>query len=338
MNNSVVVYGAYGHTGKFVVAELVRQGFKPILSGRDKNKLADISKQYPNLITQTANINDPQSLDNAFSGASVIVNCAGPYLDTAEPIIESAIRLKIHYIDLTAEQKAVLNVYEKYSEKAKQADLIVIPAVGFYGGLGDLLSTSVTQGWKEVDDIKIYIGLDSWHPTEGTIITGQRNTYQRFELNNGKLHPLEAVNPFNWDFPMPIGIKEMIAVTLSEIVTISKHLNVINLKTFLSKNSIDDIKNEHTPRPKPIDGKNRSSQQFCMQVVATKNRISKTIFAKGQDIYAVTAPLIVEAIKRILSGNFKIVGVTSLGQIFDAADFLKSLSIDDITNSENEEC
>ena len=337
MNNNIAVYGAYGHTGKFIVSQLVQEGFNPILCGRDKEKLLSYSQQYPNLVTKVADTTQPDSLDSAFIDSEIIINCAGPYLDTAEPIIESALRLGKHYIDLSAEQKSVLDIFEKYSDKAEQAKILIIPAAAFYGGLGDLLSTALTYGWNEIEDINIYIGLDSWHPTKGTRLTGQRNHYQRFVYANGQLEPLEAGTSFNWSFPKPIETKEMISVPLTEIITISRHLNVKNINTYISLNSIEDIRNAETPEPKPTDDKNRSSQHFCMQVVATHNKKSRTIIAQGQDIYAVTAPLVVEATRRILKDNIKTNGVTTSGQIFDASEFLKSLSSDDITISSIEE-
>jgi hypothetical protein len=48
--------------------------------------------------------------------------------------------------------------------------------------------------------------------------------------------------------------------------------------------------------------------------------------ARGRDIYAVTAPLAVEAVRRILTGRTRTLGVASAGAAFDAADFLASLS------------
>lgn len=48
--------------------------------------------------------------------------------------------------------------------------------------------------------------------------------------------------------------------------------------------------------------------------------------ARGQDIYAVTAPLVVEAVHRILGGQTRTIGVASAGEIFDAAGFLGALS------------
>ncbi len=337
MKNSIVVYGAYGHTGKFIVSQLLEQGLNPTLCGRDKEKLLSYSQQYPNLETKVADINQPNSLDNAFSGSNIIINCAGPYLDTAEPIIQSALRLSKHYIDLSAEQKSVLDIFEQYSDQAKQAKIIIIPAAAFYGGLGDLLSTALTQDWNVIDEIRIYIGLDSWHPTKGTRLTGKRNHYQRFVLANGQLQPLQTSIPITWSFPKPIETKEMLTVPFSEIITISRHLNVKNINTFISQNSIEDIRNAETPEPKPTDEKNRSSQQFCMEVVALNGNKKRKISAQGRDIYAVTAPLVVEAIKRIIAGNIKSQGVTTMGENFDAADFLKSLSVDDITISQIQE-
>lgn len=337
MENSIAIYGAYGHTGKFITAELQRQGYKLVLSGRDYEKLLQLQQQYPDSAIKVADISDSKSLDEAFSGTKVIINCAGPFLDTAEPIIQSALRLGIHYIDLSAEQKAVLDVFEKFSEKAKSSEISVIPAVAFYGGLADLLSTAITKDWDTIDEINVYIGLDSWHPTKGTRLTGDRNHYTRLTVKDNRLQELQPGAPIQWDFKNPIGIKNVVALPLSEIITISRHLKVNSINTFLSQNSLDDLRNAETPEPKPTDEKNRSSQLFCLEVVATKDNTKRTISAQGQDIYAVTAPLVVETVNRILSGKLKKTGVTTVGEVFDASDFLQSLNEDDITISVIEE-
>ncbi|MGO9778083.1 MAG: NAD(P)H-binding protein [Terracidiphilus sp.] len=97
-NRNVVVFGAYGHTGRFVVAELYKRGWKPILSGRNAAKLNAIAEEHPQSETRLASVDDPASLDSAIAGASAIINCAGPFIDTAIPIIEAALRSGIHYL------------------------------------------------------------------------------------------------------------------------------------------------------------------------------------------------------------------------------------------------
>ena len=39
----IAVYGAYGHTGRFVVTELLRRGFVPVACGRDATRLHELA-------------------------------------------------------------------------------------------------------------------------------------------------------------------------------------------------------------------------------------------------------------------------------------------------------
>src|ERR1700733_3596164 len=48
-NNNVTVFGAYGHTGRFVISELRHRGWTPILSGRDPDKLNALGEVQPGL-------------------------------------------------------------------------------------------------------------------------------------------------------------------------------------------------------------------------------------------------------------------------------------------------
>jgi len=327
----IAIYGAYGHTARFIIARLLQRGWQPILCGRDVSKLNALAKEYPTLETRTAHIDNSASLDKAFEDALLVVNCAGPFLDSAFPIIESALRLSIHYIDISAEQKSVLDVFETYADKASKENIIIMPAMAFYGGLPDLLSTVAVKNWEHVDDITIGIALSSWQPTLGTRLTGQRNHYPRMIYANGQLEPKQESYPEKyWNFPKPLGSMKMVALPFSEIITISRHINTDNVFTYLSLNSLEDVRNNELPPPSVVDERGRSSQQFCVEVIATKGDQKRIASATGMDIYAVTSPLVVEAIERIASGNYLTTGVKTAGQIFDAEDFIKSLSPDDV--------
>ena len=64
----VLVYGAYGHTGRFIVAELIEKGFTPVLSGRDLAKLASVSAAHGKLEVRAASLEDPMTLELALAG------------------------------------------------------------------------------------------------------------------------------------------------------------------------------------------------------------------------------------------------------------------------------
>lgn len=101
-NKPVTVFGAYGHTGRFVVSELRRRGLTTIISGRDEAKLNAFGDAHPECEVRAASIDDPASLERAISGAAAVINCAGPFLDTALPVVDAALRARIHYLDVTA--------------------------------------------------------------------------------------------------------------------------------------------------------------------------------------------------------------------------------------------
>jgi len=63
-------------------------------------------------------------------------------------------------------------------------------------------------------------------------------------------------------------------------------------------------------------------------VVASGGGISKRIAAFGRDIYAVTAPLVVEACMRVLSHWPRQGGSFAAAELFDPQDFLAALSSD----------
>jgi hypothetical protein len=94
----------------------------------------------------------------------------------------------------------------------------------------------------------------------------------------------------------------------------------------MTAEAAQDVTAPHTPTPAAVDEHGRSAQTFLVDVVVRSGGSERRAVARGQDIYAVTAPLAVEAVHRILTGQTRAVGVASAGEIFDAADFLRALS------------
>src|SRR3954454_4772240 len=103
----VLVYGATGHTARFVVEELVRRGLTPVLAGRSAERLAAVALRHGGLDQHVVGLDDPGLLRGVVADAGVVVNCAGPFLDTAVPLARAAVAAGAHYLDVTAEQPPV---------------------------------------------------------------------------------------------------------------------------------------------------------------------------------------------------------------------------------------
>jgi short subunit dehydrogenase-like uncharacterized protein len=337
MDANVLIYGAYGHTGRFIVAAMLRQGLTPVLSGRDPARLASLAGQFPGLEVRQAAVSDSRSLSAAVRGASVVVNCAGPFLDTAVPVMTAAVRAGAHYLDVTAEQPAVQQVYQAFAQLGAVPDVAVIPAMAFYGGLSDLLATAAAAGWEAVDEITVAIGLDRWWPTEGTRITGRRNRATRLVVEGGNLVPAPQRAPLrDWEFPAPLGRQALASIPFSEVVVMARHLGAQRIGTYLSAAALDDIHDPSTPAPVAVDAEGRSAQRFAVDVVVRRGTQERRITAAGRDIYAVTAPLVAEAARRLTDGRAKALGAVAPGEAFDPADFLAALRPDHLAISRHQ--
>src|SRR5262245_5864869 len=324
---AVVVFGAYGHTGRFVTAELCARGYTPVLSGRDQGKLDRLRAAHPGVEARSSALDSPKSLDRALEGAAAVINCAGPFLDTSTPLIEAALRAGIHYFDVTAEQSVVRAAFDRFSEPARARGVVVLPAMAFYGGLGDLLGTMAMGDWAAADAIDIGVALDGWKPTVGTRVTGQRNTGRRFVLTNGRFEFLPDPPPRRtWRFPEPFGAQEVVGFGSTDVITLSHHLQVSGVQAFMNLAPIRDLRNPDTPPPMPSDESGRSSQVFLVEAVVQKDGQTRRALAHGRDIYAVTAPLVVEATQRVLTGRARTMGVVAPGEALHAPDLHGALS------------
>lgn len=309
--NSFAVIGAAGYTGRFVVAELHRR----------KIGVIEVTRE-------NASLDRADSIDRAIAGADAIVNCAGPFLDTAEPVIEAALRAGIHYLDVTAEQMSALSTFERFDAGARTKGIVILPACGFYGTLGELLTAAALGDWGVADEALIYIALDRWWPTKGTRRTGERNTHQRLVLRGRSLVPFESSSEaVTRRFAQPFGSQKMLEVPLSEAVLVSRHLPIQNLYTYLNERPLQDIRNPETEAPRPADELGRSSQIFLMEAVVRNGSNERRAVVKGRDIYAISASMLVEAAQRIVMGSIS-GGCFTAAQIFPVDAFLEALPLE----------
>jgi saccharopine dehydrogenase-like NADP-dependent oxidoreductase len=330
-NQTVTVYGAYGHTGRFVVSELRQRGWTPVLSGRDSDKLKSIGAPHSGLETRPAWVDDPASLDRALVGATAVINCAGPFARTSAPVIEAALRAKIPYLDVAAEIEANADTFEHYATRARDAGIVIVPAMAFYGGLGDLLATAAMGDWSEADEICIAYGLSSWKPTLGTRAAGQvsrqRRDGRRIVFSKGRMEFRTDDAPITeWTFPAPIGTQSVVAeFTMADTLTISRHLRTPEIRSYMTLAAVKDLSDPDLSPPPAIDESGRSSQTFLVEVVARRASAERRAASSGRDIYAITAPLVVEATERVVNSLGEKAGVFAAGEVFDAQDFMRSL-------------
>jgi hypothetical protein len=319
----IAVYGATGHTGQFVVHEVQRRGLPVVAVGRSAARLAEtITAAVPR---RTAELDDPASLERAFEGCAVVINCAGPFLDTAAPVARAALRAGCHYLDVTAEQPSAQASFAELDAPARAAGRVVIPAAAFYGGLADLLAGALASD-GDIDEITVAIALDRWWPTDGTRRTGERNKAPRLVVANGRLVPLvPSAEVPDWVFSAPLGPQAMIELPFSEVITLAHHLKVGKIRSLLNRSALADLRDGSTPPPTASDASGRSAQRFELVVRLEQDGTTRTAGVRGQDIYAVTAPIVTEVALRLLAPSYRRSGALALAEAVDPVEMVRSL-------------
>jgi hypothetical protein len=245
-----------------------------------------------------------------------VINTAGPFAVTALPLIAAAERAGIPYVDVAAEIEANTDTF------ARGASIPVVPAMAFFGGLGDLLVTAAMADWTTADEAHIAYGLSGWQPTPGTLTAGQvsrdRRDGQRVRFRDGELqYHHDTPHPtLKWGFPG--GERQVIAeFSMADIVTVPSHLKIPAVTSYMSADAAQGL---HTAAER------QEPETFEVDVRVRRAGEERRLTATGEDIYAVSAPLAVEAAERLLTGRFNITGVASAGAMFDPLDFLASLT------------
>jgi hypothetical protein len=129
----------------------------------------------------------------------------------------------------------------------------------------------------------------------------------------------------------PMLTQDVVSLSFAESIVIPRHLGISDIRAFLSQTALRDVRDAGTPAPEPVDASGRSSQIFLMDVIVRRGDEERRMAARGRDIYAITAPIVVEAAERILQGQARKKGVVAAGEAFDARDFLEALNPIQIT-------
>lgn len=157
MNKNWLIYGANGYTGELIAREAVKQGFIPTLAGRNIDKIIPLANEL-GLKATAFPLDKADAIATHLDGYQLILNCAGPFSATAEPMIHACLQAGAHYLDITGEI-AVFELAQSLNKPAQAKGIVLCPGVGF-----DVIPTDcVAAALKEAlpDATHLALGFDS---------------------------------------------------------------------------------------------------------------------------------------------------------------------------------
>ncbi len=170
MTEPFLLYGSYGYTGSLIAEQAVSQGIRPILSGRDARRLHSQANQL-GLECHPVDLDDARGLEVALKEVPLVLNCAGPFVHTFQPVVEACLRLRRHYLDITGEI-GVLEALAALDDKARAAGVMLLPAVGFDVVPSDCLALYLKQHLPQATHLALATSWSAGGFSRGTALTG----------------------------------------------------------------------------------------------------------------------------------------------------------------------
>lgn len=165
---SALIYGAYGYTGRLVAREAVDRGLRPVLAGRDAERLETMGEAL-SLPTRVVSLHESARLRAVLDEVSTVLHCAGPFVHTAGPMVRACLQTGTHYLDLTGEVE-VFRGMARRDEHAQSTEVMLLPGIGFDVVSSDCLARFVANRVSRASILEIALFADG-DVSRGTLKT-----------------------------------------------------------------------------------------------------------------------------------------------------------------------
>ncbi|PLW67872.1 saccharopine dehydrogenase family protein [Pseudohalioglobus lutimaris] len=195
----VLVYGANGYTGKIVSESLANRGIPHYFAGRNREKLeaalSIVAERFGSPVDAEIAVasNNPDELRPLFAKVDVVINVAGPFMQMAWPVVETALECGCHYTDTTGEQDWSRAIAEQYGQAFADKGLLLAPATSYMWSAGALAAEIVLEN-KGVDSLDIIYQIDRGLPSEAST-----KSFLRMVCNDQLYLDLNEYAAWDWD-------------------------------------------------------------------------------------------------------------------------------------------
>jgi short subunit dehydrogenase-like uncharacterized protein len=227
----LLIYGASGYTGALIARRAVERGLRPVLAGRRGSALAPLAAEL-GLEMRAFALEDPAAVDGGLLGATVVVNCAGPFSRTAALVVAGCLRARAHYLDITGEIDVFAALAERDAE-ARAAGVMVLPGAGFDVVPSDCLAAHLHRRLPSATELLLAF-KPSGAMSRGTALTTLEGVSRGGLIRkNGVLTPVPAGHrTIRVDFGT--GPVKAIAIPWGDVFTANVTTGIPNVAVYIA--------------------------------------------------------------------------------------------------------
>jgi short subunit dehydrogenase-like uncharacterized protein len=142
-HNRLLIYGSTGFTGRLIAQRAVEIGLDPVLAGRDEDRVRG-QAELLGTSWRPLGLDSIEALTDALSDIGAVLHAAGPFVDTAPPMLEACLRSGTHYLDVSGELPVFREAFGRDQEAAR-AGVMLMPGAAWSVAASDCLAAHVAR-------------------------------------------------------------------------------------------------------------------------------------------------------------------------------------------------
>ena len=168
-SNSFLLYGANGYTGVLIAQYAAQYNLHPILAGRREEAIKPLADELK-YAYKIIDINNAEQLKAALKEVKVVLNAAGPFVNTARQMIDACLQTGTHYLDINGDI-SVFEMIKRYDTSAKEKNIMLMPGAGFDVVPTDCMALHLKNKLPDATHLKLAFASIGGGVSRGTAMT-----------------------------------------------------------------------------------------------------------------------------------------------------------------------
>lgn len=215
MTNRALLYGASGYTGRMLSRHLAGS-LDLVLAGRSADKVRAVAEPL-GLEWRSFQLDDPSAIAAALTDIGVVLHAAGPFAQTAMPMVDACIARGAHYLDLGGEWPVFQAIHGRDAD-AKAAGIMLLPGVGLTVAATDCLLARAVEMWPQT--ARLCLGISRAQViSRGSVATMASMLDGQAAIRRGGNVVSVPAGSLARAFDFGSGLSEAVAMSWADVVT-----------------------------------------------------------------------------------------------------------------------
>lgn len=228
-----MIYGANGYTGRLITALALARGQRPVLAGRDAERLAEMGRET-GLPVRIFDLQNLEVAARSVADMRVVLHAAGPFSKTARPMLQAMMRAGRRgsvYLDITGEIE-VFEMARALSPTLVEHGVAAIPGVGFDVVPSDCLAALTKERLPDAMTLRL-----AFHNRGGGISPGTAKTMLETAKGRVRRNGVIEVVPTahaTLRFTFPSGAATAVSIPWGDVSTAFHSTGIPNIETYMA--------------------------------------------------------------------------------------------------------